>query len=264
MLTVQDLSARVPGRRLLDSVSFAVAAGERFAIIGPNGAGKSTLLKALCRIRPLSAGAVQWSGRPLALLAQKDLARQVAYVPQALTQPNGFTVREFVLMGRYPHLSPFSNPRKRDWQAVDQTLERTGMAGFSDRVLSTLSGGEQQKVMIAAALAQEAQVLLLDEPTAHLDPLQQEQIYTLLESARQRQRLTLLEVTHDVNRAGLGHDRILGLRDGRVVFLGTPEELMQPEALRRIYGKTFLLAPHPLSGRPMVLPATPRTEGGLP
>jgi iron complex transport system ATP-binding protein len=260
MLSVQDLVAAVPGRRLLDAVSFTVGAGERFAIIGPNGAGKSTLLKVLCRILISAAGVVRWSGRPLPELGQKDLARLVAYVPQALLHPEGFTVREFVLMGRYPHLSPFSNPRAHDWQVVDRTLDLTGMADFSGRILSTLSGGEQQKVMIAAALAQEARVLLLDEPTAHLDPLQQEQIYSLLESVHQRQGLTLLEVTHDVNRAGLGHDRILGLRDGRVVFLGPPEEFMQPEALHRIYGKVFQLAPHPLTGRPMVLPV----DGGRP
>lgn len=254
ILDVRELTVAIAGKKLLEAVSFAVAAGERFAIIGPNGAGKSTLLKALCRIRPASSGRVQWSGRFLAGLAQKDLARQAAYVPQALAQPDGFTVREFALMGRYPHLSPFSNPRRRDWAAIDQALELTGMAGFSDRMLSTLSGGEQQKAMIAAALAQEARVLLLDEPTAHLDPLQQEQIYALLESIRRSQGLTLLEVTHDVNRAGLGHDRILGLRGGQVVFLGTPEELLRPEVLNRIYGKTFELAPHPHARLPMVLP----------
>ncbi|MEW6516172.1 MAG: ABC transporter ATP-binding protein [candidate division FCPU426 bacterium] len=257
MLDVRNLTVSVPGRRLLDSVSFSVAAGERFAIIGPNGAGKSTLLKVLCRILPQPAEAVRWQGQLSSGLAQKDLARWVAYVPQALAHTEEFAVREFVLMGRYPHLSPFSNPRRRDWEAVDQALAATGMEAFSGRTLATLSGGELQKVVLAAALAQEARVLLLDEPTAHLDPFQQDQIYALLESAHSRQNLTLLEVTHDVNRAALGHDRILGLRDGRVAFLGTPEELMRPEALREIYGKRFLLAPHPNLNRLVVLP-----EGG--
>jgi len=157
-------------------------------------------------------------------------------------------------MGRYPHFSPFTALKAEDLKSVRRALQLTGMQTFANRALSTLSGGEQQKVMIAAALAQAARIMLLDEPAAFLDPYQQDQIYRLLEIIHQETNLTIVEVTHDINRAALGHERILGLRQGKVVFWGTPDELMTPAVLFEIYKKRFQLAPHPENGHTIVFP----------
>ncbi|MCD4812188.1 ABC transporter ATP-binding protein [bacterium] len=254
ILSAKQCSCQVEDKILLDQVDFEVEAGLRYAVIGPNGAGKSTLLKALCRLMPLSAGDCILSGKKMSAFSQRDLATWISYVSQTVFNTNGFTVHEFVLMGRYPHLSPFTSLRKTDRDKVDAALEMTGMQTFAQRRLDTLSGGERQKVMIAAAMVQEARIMLLDEPTAFLDPLQQDQVYALLETIRARTRVTLIEVTHDVNRAALSHDIILGLRQGRVVFCGTPEELMQPEVLYAIYGKHFTFARHPENNCQVVMP----------
>ncbi|MCK5241023.1 ABC transporter ATP-binding protein [bacterium] len=239
---------------LLQDISFSVQAGERFAIVGPNGAGKSTLLKSICRILPYGQGEIRVAGKRVQDYSQKELARKLSYVPQAVLRNHGFTVFEFVLMGRYPHFSPFTTITSNDLQKVNQALEMTGMLPFVQRRMDTLSGGEQQKVMIAAVLAQEAEIMLLDEPAAFLDPYHQEQVYTLLEKICQETQVTIVEVTHDVNRAALGHERILGLRDGEVVFCGTPQEFMRQEVLYSIYGKKFELAKHPRNGRDIILP----------
>jgi len=254
ILAARGFSYRIGKKTLLEEIDFEVRAGERWAIIGPNGAGKSTLLKAFCRILPPGEGLLLAHDKPLSQYKQKALARWISYVPQASGRDDLFTVREFVVMGRYPHLSAFSTLTRRDWEEVERVLDLTGMTDFAQRRVCTLSGGEQQKTLIAAALVQGAHIMLLDEPTAFLDPYQQSQIHDLLETLHQETGKTLIEVTHDINRAALGHDRILGLRAGRVVFTGSPEELMTGGVLQEIYGRSFKLFPHPETGRTMVLP----------
>jgi iron complex transport system ATP-binding protein len=254
ILSARNFSFALGGKLLLDRVSFDIVPGNRCAIIGPNGAGKSTLMKSFCRLLPSGQGELTLDGRPIKDYSQKELARRVAYVPQSGGRENPFPVREFVLMGRYPYLSPFSTVQHQDWEAVDQALEWTGMQEFAERRMDTLSGGEQQKVLIAAALAQGSRVLLLDEPCAYLDPHHQDQIHDLLESLHAKSGATLVEVTHDINRAGLWHDHVIGLRNGCVVFDGPAEGLMTRDVLRTIYAKEFRLAPHPQSGQIMALP----------
>jgi iron complex transport system ATP-binding protein len=254
ILSAVQYTFRVDGKALLDRVSFSIRAGARCAIIGPNGAGKSTLLKSFCRILPPGEGDLLVAGRSWRQYSQKELARWLAYVPQGEGRDSLFTVREFVLMGRYPYLSPFSAVRGEDWRAVDEALDRTGLRTFAGRRLDTLSGGERQKVLIAAALVQGARVLLLDEPTAFLDPYQQDQVHALLDDLHRTSGVTRVEVTHDVNRAALDHDQIIGLRAGRIVFDGTPAQLMRPEILDVVYGKRFTLTPHPADGRLVALP----------
>lgn len=254
ILRAEQFAYSIEKKAILQTITFALEAGERLAIIGPNGSGKTTLLKCFLRIHAGQAGALWVDDRSLELFPQKELARWLSYVPQAAGREDEFLVREFVLMGRYPHLSPFLTASRRDWEVVDHALELTGMQDFRQRVVRTLSGGEQQKVMIAAAVAQQAKVMLLDEPTAFLDPAQQDQIYTLLEDLHRQLNLTRVEVTHDVNRAALGHDRVLALKAGRVAFFGSPRELMEAATLTAIYGKRFELMPHPRTGRLVVMP----------
>lgn len=253
-ISARDYSYRVEGRFLLAQVNFDIPVGTRCALIGPNGAGKSTLLKSLCRILPAGSGELLLSGRPVRTFSQRELARQVSYVPQTAGREHDFTVAEFVLMGRYPFFSPFAGISRQDREAADRALEMTGLTVLTHRRLRTLSGGEQQKVLIAAALAQGGRILLLDEPAAYLDPGQQDQVYRLLERVHAETGLTLVEVTQDVNRAALWPDMVLGLRSGRVVFQGPPEALMNPDNLGRVYSRQFVLAQHPVNHKLVAWP----------
>jgi iron complex transport system ATP-binding protein len=162
------------------------------------------------------------------------------------------------LMGRYPYLNPFSTVGTEDREAVHAVMDQTGTSELAHRLLNTLSGGERQKVYIAAALAQGADVLLLDEPTTFLDYRHQAEVRDLLARANRHSGVTVVAVTHDVNRAVLDSDRIVALREGSVVFSGSPEEIMRPEVLDGIYGTSLLLAEHPSSPIPVIVPRVPR------
>jgi len=222
--------------------------------VGPNGAGKTTLLKCIDRIQSGGHGRIEVCGRPLAEYSQKELARLISYVPQADVRTSPCTVEQFAPMGRYPYLSPFSTVGSEDRRAVRQVMEMTGTDEFAHRVLDTLSGGERQKVYIAAALAQGAGVLLLDEPTTFLDYRHQAEVRRLLTRVNRESGVTIVAVTHDVNHAALESDRILAMRDGAAVFCGTPGAIMRAERPEEIYRTSFLLTDHPASGMPIIVP----------
>jgi iron complex transport system ATP-binding protein len=254
VIEIQHFSFRLGKKQILREVSFAVAEGEYLSIVGPNGAGKTTLLKCIDRLLTGGSGRIEICGRPLASYSQKQLARLIGYVPQGDGRGFAFTVEQFVLMGRYPYLSSFSPAGKEDQRAVREALELTGTTEFAQRLLETLSGGEHQKVMIAAALAQGARILLLDEPTTFLDYHHQDEVQALLGRVNRQSGTTIVAVTHDVNRAALESDRIVALRGGEVVFCGPPPEIMTAQVLRRIYGSSLLLVDHPSGGLPMIVP----------
>jgi iron complex transport system ATP-binding protein len=258
VIAVRHFSFRLGSKQILRNVSFAVGRGEYLAIVGPNGAGKSTLLKCLDRILSGGSGEIEICGRPLQSYRQKELARLMGYVPQADGRVFPFTVEQFVLLGRYPHLSPFTAVTRQDRQAVHEAMERTGTAEFAERLLPTLSGGERQKVLIAAALAQGAGILLLDEPTTFLDYRHQAEIRTLLARVNRESGVTILAVTHDVNSAALESDRIVALKEGAVAFSGPPGELMKPEVLMQIYATPLLLVDHPAARLPVIVPHAPK------
>ncbi len=258
VLEIRDLSFRAGAKEILRNVSFTVRRGEYLSIVGPNGAGKTTLLKCIDRLLPGGEESVWVFGRPLRQYTQRELARRISYVPQGDGRIFPFTVEEFVLMGRYPYLSPFSSVDPAGRQAVNRALEVTGTRPFAARRLETLSGGERQKVYLAAALAQQADILLLDEPTTYLDYRHQAEIRDLLAEINRTSGVTIVAVTHDVNRAALDSHRIVALREGQVVFVGLPCEIMQHDVLEAIYGTSFLLAAHPQAGLPVVLPEPPR------
>lgn len=262
VIDVRDFSFSIGKKTILRDVSFSVSEGEFLTIIGPNGAGKTTLLKCLDRILTGGSGTIEVYGRPLASYSQKELAQRISYVPQADGRVFPFTVEQFVLMGRYPYLSPFSTVSRADWHVVRETLHRTGIEEFAQRLLGTLSGGERQKVYIAAALAQGGEVLLLDEPTTFLDYRHQAEVRELLCQVNRQSGVTILAVTHDVNSAAMESDRIVALRDGATVFSGRPEEVMRAEVLQEIYGARLLLVDHPVTGLPLIVPQLP--AGRLP
>jgi iron complex transport system ATP-binding protein len=257
IIEISSFSFAISGKEILKNISFTVREGEYVSIVGPNGAGKTTLLKCISRIHKGGRGKIHVAGRDLLTFSQRDLAQQVSYVPQAGGQHAPFTVYEFVLMGRYPYLSPFSPPSAADKTAVNEALAVTGTSEFAQRFLGTLSGGERQKVYIAAALAQAARVLLLDEPTTFLDPKHESDIYRLLARINRERGVTIVSVTHDINSAVLTSRTLLALKGGSVAFSGSAEEFMKEEILRDIYEKPFELMKHPRYGRNIIAPEVP-------
>jgi len=241
-------------RQVLQGLSLAIADGEFLAVIGPNGAGKTTFLKCLLQLVPDWEGEILLDGQSIRSLSSRQLARRLAYVPQIPRSDTPYQVREFVLMGRYACHSPLTAPGHADRMAADRALALAGIESLAERSLDTLSGGERQKAYIAAALAQEAPVLLLDEPSSQLDPRHRHEVGLLLRRLQQEQRLTIILISHDLNEASLLADRILALRDGQIARLGTPQEIMTGAELERIFATGFVLVQHPDSGRPVALP----------
>jgi iron complex transport system ATP-binding protein len=238
-IEVKNLSIELGGTEILRSVSLDIAQGEYVSIIGPNGAGKTTLMRCLLGMYPYQ-GSVRISGAECSEADPKELARQVSYVPQTHDMEFPLPVFDFVMMGRYPYLSPLAPAQKKDTEAVERAMEVTGTTVFRDRLLRTLSGGERQKVYIAAALAQETPVMLLDEPATFLDWKHQAEVMQLLKKINRECGATIVAVNHDLNSAAHWSDRIIALKDGSVLFHGAPDELIQPDPLEKLFETTFI------------------------
>jgi len=228
------------GRPILGPLDLEVLRGECLAVVGPNGAGKTTLLRVLTGLLRPSAGEVLYEGRSLAALSRREMARRIAYVPQIRPARVPLTVEEVVLLGRYPHLSRFQvAPRAEDFAAVDQALVLVGIEELRRRPLDELSGGERQAAYIAAALAQEAELLVLDEPTLHLDARHQSDLAGLLRRLPAEAGRTVVLATHDLNLASLLGDRLLALSGGKALASGRPAEILRPDLLERLFRARF-------------------------
>lgn len=254
LLAADNLRAGYDGREVLRGVDVRLRAGEFWGLLGPNGSGKSTLLKALTGVLPLWSGEVRLADHALGELRRREIAQQVAVVPQLVEMPFDFTVGEIVMMGRTPHLGRLQPEGEGDRAATKLALERCDAWALRDRMLSELSGGERQRAIIARALAQEPRLLLLDEPTTHLDLGHQLEVFELLRHLNEADGLTIACVSHDINLAAQNCHRITLLRDGRVFAEGAPEEVLTPEAIRELYGTEALLEPHPVTGKPHMTP----------
>jgi iron complex transport system ATP-binding protein len=231
-------SRRSGGRRILGPVDLEVRRGECLAVVGPNGAGKTTLLRLVTGLLSASEGELSWGETPYAEMSRSRLARRIAYVPQVRPSRVPLTVEQLVLLGRYPYLKRWQlAPRAADFAAVEQALRRVDALHLRKRPLRGLSGGELQTVYVAAALAQGSELLVLDEPTTHLDPRHQREIAALLK--RLAGERTVLTATHELNFASLVADRILGLRDGRARALGPPAEVLREEVLMDLFEAPF-------------------------
>jgi iron complex transport system ATP-binding protein len=241
-IRLRGVTVELGGRPVVDRVDVDVADGEWVALIGPNGAGKTTLLRALARLVPF-AGEIEIDGRPLAELSRGELARLVAVVPQEPSTPPWMTVAEYVLLGRTPHLGPLAKEGARDREAAARALGRLDLLAFVDRRLGTLSGGEKQRVVVARALAQEAAIVLLDEPTAALDIGHQQQALDLLDGLRAESGLTLVAAMHDLTLAAQYADRMVLLDGGRVVADGAPTEVLTAPVIARHYGAAIDVVP---------------------
>jgi iron complex transport system ATP-binding protein len=260
MLEAEDVTVRYGPIVALEEASLAVARREMVAIVGPNGSGKSTLLRVLSGVRAAAAGRVRLGGCDLGTMARRDVARTVAVVPQETPMHFPFSVVEVVLMGRAPHLGRFGFPGRRDLAVAREAMERTGVASLATRSLAELSGGERQRVVIAKALAQEAEVLLLDEPTSHLD-LRHRTV--VLERVRRfvADGRSALVVSHDLNLAARSADRIALLAGGRLIRCGPPAEVLDAESLRETFEIDADVLPGP-DGAPLVVPRRARGPAG--
>ena len=245
---------RLNAPRVIDEVSVAIAPGELVGILGPNGSGKTTLLKMLSGTLTPSAGTIQFDRRPLSGWKRRDLARRIALVPQETHAPFDFTVLDIVLMGRYPHLGAFALEGPADLSIARQALASTGTSGFEDRPFATLSGGEKQRVVIASALAQSPELLLLDEPTASLDLGHQLDVQLLLAGLNSDRGVTMVLSTHDLNLAAALCRHLILLREGRVMAQGPTEAVLTPEAVRALYGVEADVHRHPIAGHLTVTP----------
>ncbi|MCI9673824.1 MAG: ABC transporter ATP-binding protein [Enterorhabdus sp.] len=240
-------------RLIIEPMDVAVPAGEVTAIIGPNGCGKSTLLKALSRTMPLAAGAVYLDGRAIAEMPTAEVARKMALLPQAPEAPGGLTVGELVALGRYPHQRGFGRLSTRDREIIAWALAITHLDDFSGRALDALSGGQRQRAWIAMALAQDTDLILLDEPTTYLDMAHQLEVLELLRSLNEEQGKTIALVIHELNLAARFADWMIALKDGSIRGAGTPEEVMTPAMLREVFGLDALIEPDPWTGRPSLV-----------
>ena len=251
-LDIHALEAGYDGRPVLRDVSFGIEAGCFLGIIGPNGAGKSTLMKTLSRVLTPTSGTIALLGRPLQRYTPRELARCMACVPQFQAQPFSFPVEEFVLMGRYPHSGRFSGLGRRDRRACEQAMDLLEVSPLRRARLGELSGGEMQRVFIAQALAQEPTVLLLDEPTAHLDIAHQVKILDRLRSYGRHQRLTVVVILHDLNLTGLYCEHVVLMKEGRVCGEGAPEAVITAETIQSVYATQVIVQQDPVAARPHV------------
>jgi len=234
-----------PDRFVLDDVSLSVRRGAIVGLLGPNGSGKTTLLRILGGTLKAARGGVALDGRPLASLSRLDLARRIAVVPQETHATFDFTALEIVLMGRYPHLGAFQLEGADDIRIARESLQATGTAAFEARAFATLSGGEKQRVVIAGALAQASDVLLLDEPTASLDVGYQFDIVDLLLRLNTERGTTMVVSTHDLNLAAALCGELVMIRHGRVLASGATADVLTPANVRALYGVDAEIAMHP-------------------
>ena len=230
-IETKAIEALLNGNRILKGIDLDIGSQELVGVIGPNGSGKSTLLKCIYRVLKPTGGAVFLDGKPLVEYSCRESARCIAVVAQHNYYNFDFSVRDVVLMGRSPHKRALNRDTAEDYRIVAESLETVGMETFADRSFSTLSGGEQQRVILARALAQRTPCLILDEPTNHLDIKYQLQLMDLVRGLDR----TVIAAVHDLNIAAMYCDRLFAVKDGRVVGQGRPEELLTPTFIREVY-----------------------------
>lgn len=259
MLQAIQIAAGYGERPILREVSLTIERGALTALLGPNGSGKTTLVRVLARVLRPHSGQCLLEGQPFDQISPVRFAQQVAYAPQESPPDMGFTVAELVMMGRYPHQKGFWGVSARDWEAVHRAMEFAGIAHLATRRVGELSGGERQRIHLARALAQQANYLLLDEPTAHLDLRHQVQILHAIRQHALEQQKGVLAVLHDLNLASEYADYVALMHEGQIVAYGTPEAVFDPAILESVYHTPTLVRRNPLTGKPLVFALTPQT-----
>ncbi|GAB4508339.1 MAG: ABC transporter ATP-binding protein [Anaerolineae bacterium] len=263
LLHIEDLSLCYDSSTVIvHQLNLRIQQGTITALVGPNGCGKSTLLRGLSRLLKPVKGTVYLDGHDIHAMKARDLAKQLGILPQSPTAPEGLTVHELVAQGRYPHQNWFQQWSREDERIVLEALNKTNLSMFADRPVDTLSGGQRQRAWIAMALAQQTDVLLLDEPTTYLDLAYQMDVLDLLDELNAEGR-TIVMVLHDLNQAARYADSIVALRGGQIVAQGTPDQVMTPENILQVFGLKAEVIADPVTGTPMCVPIgrrSPRRE----
>lgn len=253
LLAVERLNCGYGRWAVLKDVTFTLNSGELTIVLGPNGSGKTTLLKTLAQLLPPLAGRVTLDGQSVDSLGRRAVARRVTFAPQVLAPDWPFTVTEFVALGRSPHAGWWKPLSANDRTVIANCLERFALTPLADTCVTQLSGGEWQRVRLAKALAQEPGVLLLDEPTAHLDPRFQFELLTLVRALIAERGLTAVVTLHDLNLVGAWADRVILLANGGVIADGPPTQVLTADRLSEAFSASFAVAPHPTTGTPTVV-----------
>jgi len=259
---MQDVTLGYGTKEVVKDITFEAKSGELIGLVGPNGSGKSTIIKALSRIITPIKGEILLDGRNITAVSRKELAKLISVVPQIPVLPSAFTAFEIVLMGRSPHLGLFQYEGHEDLEIAWRAMKKTSTHKLAERKIGELSGGEIQSVVIARALTQETEAVLLDEPTANLDIGRQIDILGLFKSLCKKNGLMVIAALHDLNLAAHYCDRLVLIHNGKIHARGTPSEVITAENIRQVYGSGSFVHTHPVSGLPAVLPRVEDSQNG--
>ncbi|MFE1957218.1 ABC transporter ATP-binding protein [Streptomyces sp. NPDC059479] len=260
-LMARELTLAYEDRTVVHELELAVPDGQVTVIVGPNACGKSTTLRALGRLLKPRGGSVLLDGEELAKIPTKSVARSIGLLPQSPVAPEAIKVADLVSRGRQPHQHWWQQWSDEDERAVTEAMARTAVTELADRPVDELSGGQRQRVWIAMALAQETDLLLLDEPTTFLDIAHQVEVLDLVRRLNHEQGRTVVIVLHDLNQAARYADHLVAMKSGRIVAEGTPDEVVTAELVREVFGLNAVVIPDPVTGSPLVIPGAPFGRG---
>ncbi len=253
-LYTEQLNIGYSERLIVNNLNLSIPEGKITALVGANGSGKSTILKAMARMMKPQGGTVFLDGKSIHSQPTKEVAKQLAILPQNPVAPDGLTVSELVGYGRFPHQKGFGNFSAEDKKMIEWAIDVTGMIDFHDRPVDQLSGGQRQRAWIAMALAQGTNMLFLDEPTTYLDMAHQLEVLKLLQKLNAEQNRTIVMVVHDLNHATRFAQHMVAIRSGTIISEGSPEEVMTQDVLRQVFGIEADIIPDPRTGVPLCLP----------
>ena len=254
ILSAETISAGYDGRKILSDVSLTLPEKKISVILGANGCGKSTLLKTFARLLKPESGMITLDGKSISSLPSREVAKTLGLLPQSPVVPEGIKVTDLVARGRFPYRRAFGGMRPEDFAAVEEALELMGITELADRSVDELSGGQRQRVWIALALAQQTDILLLDEPTTYLDIAYQVEILDLLTDLNKKRNTTILMVLHDINLSARYADYIFAMYQGQLEAQGAPLKIITPGLIKKIYGLDCQIIPDPVSRTPLVIP----------
>jgi len=253
-LIARNVNAGYGERTILNEVNLSIPEHKISVILGSNGSGKSTMLKTFCRLLLPSAGDITLNGKVLCSMKSKEIAKSIGLLPQSSVAPEGIKVAELVSRGRYPYRKFMSPLTKEDYDAIEEAMCAMEITDLADRSIDELSGGQRQRVFIALALAQQTDILFLDEPTTYLDIAYQIEILDLLKELNRIKQTTIVMVLHDINLSSKYADYIFAMKNGHLIKEGTPEEIITSDTINEIYGIHSLVISDPLSKSPLVIP----------
>jgi len=256
LLDVLDITSGYDKIDIIKDISFKVEEGEFLCIIGPNGSGKSTLLKSLTKLLKPSKGSILFEGKDIYSFTTIEFSRRAAFVPPDISVSFSFRVQEIVSMGRNPYMNRFASLNDSDKKSIHEAMELTGIVSLKDRFIDELSTGETQRVIIAQAIAQETDVIFLDEPTSHLDIGHQTEIFDLLKKLQKEKGRTIILVSHDLNMASEYSDNLILMANGMLHSIGLPMDVLNYKAIEEVYNAVVVVRDNPMSGKPHVIPVS--------